>query len=850
LYFYAGTAGTYNIAALPPIDQSIMLNTLRVNFKYRNTYATDTLKVGVMTDPNVASTWTQVGWVKAPTTATWGDYEVSLASYQGTGQYIALRADYSTTYTYAYVDDLVVSYIPACAKPSNFSVSNITTTSADIAWTPGNSTDFAWWVYYSVAGSGVWDSVYATMNPYTLTNLNPSSPYEFYLRTDCGVELSEPSAISVFYTACATITSVPWSENFDTYSTGSSSYPNCWTKKSSNPSNHYISSTNFSPPGSLYFYTSTAGGYNIAILPPFDNTIPVNTLRLKFKYRTSYLTDTMKIGIMSDTSLSSWTQVAFVTAPSTYTWIDCEIPLNSYQGTGQYIALRQDYGSSYNYGYIDDFEVSYIPSCAKPTNLATNNATTNSIDLSWTPGNTTDFAWWIYYRPAGTTAWDSTYATMNPHTLNLLNTSTSYEVEIRTDCGVELSEASSLAYFQTLCASIDGLTDLPWNEGFEGIAAVNDLPACWSATGLGTYTYTQIADYGSYNRNARTGTKSAYFEWYCNDKFTTPTFDLYAGQTYAFSFWYVTDGYSGWQNLKAGVKSVTDTSINQIVGSPMTNVTNTSYQMYLGTFTPSTNDTYEFSIECTADGTPYYLTIDDIRLEISNCGMPENVTFSNLTTTSVDLNWDMGNNSQWIVSYKLSSGSTWTDDLAVTNSYSFINLAPQTAYDFKIASICGLDTSMYVVKSLTTPCPPINTLPWLENFNSYPDETFPPCWFRPVVYFDSYAYQNLPAVDNYWGTQHSMMITSDDVNNPTYVITPQINFDINALRIRFKLEQENLNYSGSITVGLVSNPYDLTTFDSITTVKPTTLNYTSYEVSFANSTLTGFNNCIVFRHNP
>ena len=334
LYFYAGTAGTYNIAALPPIDQSIMLNTLRVNFKYRNTYATDTLKVGVMTDPNVASTWTQVGWVKAPTTATWGDYEVSLASYQGTGQYIALRADYSTTYTYAYVDDLVVSYIPLCAKPTNISASNITTTSADIAWTPGNSTDFAWWVYYSVAGSNVWDSVYATMNPYTITNLNPSSAYEVYLRTDCGVELSEPSKISVFYTACATITSVPWSESFDVYGTGTSTYPlpNCCTRINTYTASTmpFISATNYSPPGCLYFYTPTAGTYNIGVMPAFDTSIPVNTLMASFYYRNNSANDKLIIGVMSDPSnASTFDSITTITASANATWEFFEVSFGS-----------------------------------------------------------------------------------------------------------------------------------------------------------------------------------------------------------------------------------------------------------------------------------------------------------------------------------------------------------------------------------------------------------------------------------------------------------------------------------------------------------------------------------------
>ena len=845
LYFYAGTTGTYNIAILPQFDVTVPLNTLRVKFKYRNTYTTDTLKIGVMTDTTAAS-WTQVGFVTAPTTSTWIDCEVPLSSYQGTGQYIALRIDNLGSTVYAYVDDLEVSYIPACAKPTNFIVSNTTTTSADIAWTPGNTTDFAWWIYYSVAGSGAWDSVYATMNPYNLNNLLPSTVYDVYFRTDCGVEVSEQSATFKLTTNCDALITFPWTENFDNYGTASGIRPICWAFPiiySNYPS--IVSGYAVSSPGSLRFQSETTNP-TYAISPQLG--VDINTLRVKFKLkREGTSSGNFEVGVMSSNTDTSTFESVQIINPTDNLYNDYEFSFagTTLTGANNFIAFRHLSNASNWYYWLDDVIIDYIPACNKPQNITFSNLTTNSVDIAWTPGNTTDFAWWIYYRPAGTTAWDSTYATMNPHTLNLLNTSTSYEVEIRTDCGVELSEASSLAYFQTLCASIDGLTDLPWNEGFEGIAAVNDLPACWSATGLGTYTYTQIADYGSYNRNARTGTKSAYFRYGCNDKFTTPVFDLYAGQTYAFSFWYVSDGYSGWQNLQARVKSVSDTSVNQIVGSPLTNLTNTSYQVYLGTFTPSANGTYEFAIECIANGIPYYLTIDDIRLEVSNCGMPENVALTNITTTSVDMTWDMGNNSQWVAGYKLASDTVWTDNTAITNSYSFTNLTAQTNYDFRVASVCGVDTSMFITKSTMTPCVPITVLPYNENFDTYGTTTgtFPPCWSRPVL---NGQYPSLNTTN--YSSPASIRFQSDPAI-PTYAVTPQITADINALRVRFMLRAESLTNSGTFTVGVMSDYTDTSTFEAIQTIQPTNTTFNQYEVSFASATLSGPNNYVAFRQN-
>src|SRR5690554_5133305 len=99
--------------------------------------------------------------------------------------------------------------------------------------------------------------------------------------------------------------------------------------------------------------------------------------------------------------------------------------------------------------------------------------------------------------------------------------------------------------------------------------------------------------------------------------------------------------------------------------------------------------------------------------------MPENVALTNITTTSVDMTWDMGNNSQWVAGYKLASDIVWTDNTAITNSYSFTNLTAQTNYDFRVASVCGVDTSMFITKSTMTPCVPITVLPYNENFDTY-----------------------------------------------------------------------------------------------------------------------------------
>ena len=76
----------------------------------------------------------------------------------------------------------------SCPLPSDLSVDNLTTTSADLSWTENGSAT-TWNIEYGLSGfsqgagtviSGI------TSNPYTLTGLSPNTLYDFYVQSDCG----------------------------------------------------------------------------------------------------------------------------------------------------------------------------------------------------------------------------------------------------------------------------------------------------------------------------------------------------------------------------------------------------------------------------------------------------------------------------------------------------------------------------------------------------------------------------------------------------------------------------------------------------------------------------------------
>jgi hypothetical protein len=160
----------------------------------------------------------------------------------------------------------------------------------------------------------------------------------------------------------------------------------------------YISSSySFNSPGSLYFYATTTY-YSYAISPQFDAAIDLSTLQITFQALKNSTTTTygrLDVGIMSDPAdLTSFTVIRSITStdyPATLTWYEFEVPLNTYTGTGNYIAFRSpNEGTSYL--YLDNVVVNTIPNCIKPIQVIVSNLGQQSCDVRWTPrGNETSW---------------------------------------------------------------------------------------------------------------------------------------------------------------------------------------------------------------------------------------------------------------------------------------------------------------------------------------------------------------------------------------------------------------------------------------------------------------------------
>ena len=371
----------------------------------------------------------------------------------------------------AAIDNVSVSVV-SCTRPKNLQVSDITQTSATIAWeVRGEETQ---WEYR--LNNGEWVSIFE--NPYTIDGLIPSSQYTVQLRARCSDDDSSTAiSANVFYTQCGPIDMLPFTEDFEGYSTGqSASFHPCWSKGFiGSGTSIYPYVTSASNNKYMYFYTySTSYTMNYLILPELDASIPLNTLEVSFdahKYVSSYSTYPARLIVAAVNSATFTVSTTFDTlAEFNFTNDNFEtfyVDLSEYAGTANRIAFIAPYTGSTGYVYLDNIDLHPAPTCRAVSNMTVSNVTESSANVSWTAveGQT---QWLVYVNGQ-----EVAIATDTTYSITDLDASTDYTVAVRAFCGgVDTARAVS-ASFSTPCASLT----LPWSENFDGWTAFGE---CWS----------------------------------------------------------------------------------------------------------------------------------------------------------------------------------------------------------------------------------------------------------------------------------------------------------------------------------------------------------------------------------
>lgn len=375
MLLFSAPAGTYNIAVMPEMDGSIPMNELLVSFQYRAYDPDDRFEVGVMSDPLDASTFVPLDtvWLDYYQVEHWTEKKVTLAGYSGEGHFIAFK-HYSDSQTYAYIDNVRVE-ATSCPLPVDVTVTDVTSHSATIDWTPSGD-ESEWLILVKPHVQSMNYAFAVTNHPYTVNNLKWGEWYDVFVKAKCGnEEVSSWSMPTTFFTQCGSITQLPYFEDFENYYQpyiyDEYPRPRCWTfphiywaypevymSENAHAQDHYVGNSR-----SLIFKSSINHEMLMAVMPPLE--VELHNVRLSLRsLAESDRAGRIEVGVMNGDAEESSFEVVHTIYASVQagSWVPLEITLDStlLSGTGNHIAFRfYPYQSNWAM-WLDDLELSYI----------------------------------------------------------------------------------------------------------------------------------------------------------------------------------------------------------------------------------------------------------------------------------------------------------------------------------------------------------------------------------------------------------------------------------------------------------------------------------------------------------
>lgn len=823
--------------------------------------------------------------------STWRQFEKDLTAY--TGQIVQIyfvgTSNYSDDYdAILFLDDVKVRVIPSCLPVTGVIADSIATDSVRIRF---DRTDAA---TYNVAVTS------AQLDMYHLTpadsakivfsanniadtvlfanGLQPASTYYIYVRTLCdGGTVSEWTEPVAFTTACGIITvtaDMPWSVDFENYTTGTFADP-CWINehRSGNGS-------------SLFTITSTAVGSNSTKklqLPDMSSgtqtllSLPTFALDDAYEYqfsldvyRKSYSTIKPGEGVHIYASLNSTfdnTAVKLAFIPREYSIGNDTVPAVEEAGwytytfaipmTGDvrlFILGTSEYGSSTT---MDNFVLDKVPDCKKVQGLGfrLTQGDGSVASLYWTPDTVS--SWKVQYATtedfaaaAEITVSDTAYVALSG-----LVPETTYYARVKALC----SEDSEGAWSDVISFTPTDALTLTVNEGTatnsnlpvyglyvdhltEGqfIIPAADLEMLqWdSIMQLTFYSSTTSASWGAarfevYMAEVPSTTISAYVDWSALTKVKNVGSLSISGGKMVVTLdnpYHYSDG-----NLLIGFKQ---TVIGTYTSCSWQGVTanGASVSGYDGSVTQR-NFLPKMTIDYAIGEEP--ACIRPSALNVSKIGATAaTITFKPSAAPDYDLvitteAIDPDTLAQVADSILFSRDTVTTDTIALTG------LASSTDYYVYLRGLCTDTTiSDWVARQFTTRC--LEAVPYSENFddtnNRKPVYQGTTTYFIPACWEEGYDSQSYISRIDYNSTSGSTYSYSGNAalrlysgsTSKSYVILPEMDASLDTMQITFKARAmyqgsssvsnyATSTYAHSVKIGTLVDPTDFSTFRLIET---------------------------------
>jgi len=458
--------------------------------------------------------WTDEGWSKTSNSFVSGGTEVDIdiSNNLGANTYIAWVIDGNhMAYNNWRVDNIRIT---SCWQCSNLSASNITTTAADLTWNAG-SNETQWNIEWGTAGFTFGTGTRVTghnSTTYNLSGLSLNTSYDFYVQADCINDTSSWAGPFTFKTECNPVSSLPWTEGFET--TVIPSLSPCWTEESGdwvvtnnanttydadayagsqflreawNASNEYVWTPGFElTAGTSYDLSFWWAGDNY---PGWTGEVYCNTSHSS-SGATALGAAFVETGTTTD---KTYRKVIRTFTPSVNGVYHFALKINATHPDAWYISF-------------DDFLLEVAPPCGTPSGVSASNISATTADLSWTAGSNQTL-WDVElgtsgFTPGTGTSLFSATGISNPNwQATSLTPNTAYDFYVRAQCtGGGYSYWPDKLSFSTAC----GTFYLPYEDGFE-----NNV--CWTQVDVdGSGAHWGIS---SSTNHTSGGAKSAYHNY-------------------------------------------------------------------------------------------------------------------------------------------------------------------------------------------------------------------------------------------------------------------------------------------------------------------------------------------------
>ncbi len=382
-------------------------------------------------------------------------------------------------------------------------------------------------------------------------------------------------------------------------------------------------------------------------------------------------------------------------------------------------------GTTYTFTKVDPNAPPLPAVIVSPTNGQSN--VSNLPTLSWSSGGGIVTKYLVYFGTDGggtstpaniLNGYDNltstSYTFANPLTYN-----TTYYWQIVPYNGVNPAANCPIWSFTTMD---DPTIYPPFTEGFENGNTHETAVLGWTQESVsGSNVWTANNSYTDYNRTPRSGNWNAFLR-YSNTRWMFKPIQLEADINYRAIIYARQNATSGASiQISYGATASAAGMTNAIISN--TNITNGEYQRLEGIFTPTASGLYYIGILGTLNYSPYYLSIDDITIELAPSVIePSNLIVSSITGNSAVLGWTENNippATTWDIIYGapgFNPNGKATQIQVTSNPYTLTGLQPSTTYEWYVRAVKDGNTSVWAGPSSFTTAQIPAELPLTENF--------------------------------------------------------------------------------------------------------------------------------------